>query len=125
MMLMMKKKPELLAPAGDMERLQMALAYGADAVYLAGNAFGMRAFAGNFDRDELALAELAVSLEKKKMEKDTLLAIFDVVEETLRTQLLAHPAQVLPVLERLHQILHASMFHVGTGHLFGWLITGS
>ncbi len=49
-------KPELLAPAGDMERLQMALAYGADAVYLAGNAFGMRAFAGNFDRDELAQA---------------------------------------------------------------------
>ncbi len=53
---MMIKKPELLAPAGDMERLQMALAYGADAVYLAGNAFGMRAFAGNFDRDELAQA---------------------------------------------------------------------
>ena len=52
----MRKRPELLAPAGDMERLQMALAYGADAVYLAGNAFGMRAFAGNFDRDELAQA---------------------------------------------------------------------
>ncbi|HIT01971.1 MAG TPA: U32 family peptidase [Candidatus Enterenecus merdae] len=53
-------KPELLAPAGDMERLRMALAYGADAVYLAGNAFGMRAFAGNFDRPELAQAvELA------------------------------------------------------------------
>ena len=50
------KKPELLCPAGDMERLNMALAYGADAVYLAGNAFGMRAFAGNFDRDELAQA---------------------------------------------------------------------
>ena len=53
---MMMKKPELLAPAGDMERLRMALAYGADAVYLAGNTFGMRAFAGNFDRDEMALA---------------------------------------------------------------------
>ena len=34
----------------------MALAYGADAVYLAGNAFGMRAFAGNFDREGLAAA---------------------------------------------------------------------
>jgi len=42
-------KPELLAPAGDMERLQMALHYGADAVYLAGTEFGMRASAGNFD----------------------------------------------------------------------------
>ena len=53
-------KPELLSPAGDMERLRMALAYGADAVYLAGDAFGMRAFAGNFDRDGLKQAvELA------------------------------------------------------------------
>ena len=43
------RKPELLAPAGDMERLKMAVAYGADAVYLAGTTFGMRAFAGNFD----------------------------------------------------------------------------
>ena len=44
---------ELLAPAGDMERLRMAVAYGADAVYLAGTSFGMRAFAGNFNPDEL------------------------------------------------------------------------
>ena len=47
---------ELLSPAGDMERLQMAVAYGADAVYLAGGQFGMRAFAGNFSREELAQA---------------------------------------------------------------------
>ena len=45
---MERKKIELLAPAGDMERLQMAAAYGADAVYLAGTTFGMRSFAGNF-----------------------------------------------------------------------------
>ena len=44
---------ELLAPAGDMERLEMAVAYGADAVYLAGNTFGMRSFAGNFSPREL------------------------------------------------------------------------
>lgn len=49
-------KLELLAPAGDMERLQMAVAYGADAVYLAGNDFGMRAFAGNFDAEGLCSA---------------------------------------------------------------------
>ena len=49
-------KPELLSPAGDRERLDMALAYGADAVYLAGNAYGMRAFAGNFGREDLAEA---------------------------------------------------------------------
>ena len=50
------KKIELLSPAGDMERLQMAIAYGADSVYLAGTAFGMRAFAGNFSPEELPLA---------------------------------------------------------------------
>ena len=47
------KRPELLAPAGDMERLEMAIAYGADAVYLAGSTFGMRAFAGNFDETSI------------------------------------------------------------------------
>ena len=44
---------ELLAPAGDAERLTAAVAYGADAVYLAGSQYGMRAFAGNFDGDGL------------------------------------------------------------------------
>ena len=52
----MREKIELLAPAGDMERLKMAVAYGADAVYLAGNTFGMRSFAGNFSPEELATA---------------------------------------------------------------------
>ncbi|MEA4895051.1 MAG: U32 family peptidase [Oscillospiraceae bacterium] len=49
-------KPELLAPAGDMERLMMALHYGADAVYLAGTEFGMRAAAGNFDEENMRKA---------------------------------------------------------------------
>ena len=53
---MKKKNIELLAPAGDMERLEMAVAYGADAVYLAGNTFGMRSFAGNFSPEELKTA---------------------------------------------------------------------
>lgn len=48
-----RQKPELLAPAGDMERLRMAVLYGADAVYLAGTDFGMRAFAGNFTPQQL------------------------------------------------------------------------
>ena len=49
-------KLELLSPAGDMERLHMAVRYGADAVYLAGTSFGMRSFAGNFDAEELPRA---------------------------------------------------------------------
>ena len=51
-----RTKPELLAPAGDMERLRMAVLYGADAVYLAGTSFGMRSFAGNFSPEELPRA---------------------------------------------------------------------
>ena len=50
------KEIELLAPAGDMERLKMSVAYGANAVYLAGNAFGMRAAVGNFSEEELRQA---------------------------------------------------------------------
>ena len=60
---MSEKKIELLAPAGDMERLGMAVAYGADAVYLAGTTFGMRSFAGNFTPEEL---KRAVALCHKK-----------------------------------------------------------
>ena len=50
------RKPELLSPAGDWEKLQMAVLYGADAVYLAGTSFGMRSFAGNFSDEELPRA---------------------------------------------------------------------
>ena len=51
-----RKKPELLAPAGDFEKLQRAVLYGADAVYLAGTSFGMRSFTGNFTPEELPKA---------------------------------------------------------------------
>ena len=50
---MTRKKVELLAPAGNLEKLKMAVIYGADAVYLAGQAFGLRAFADNFTGPEL------------------------------------------------------------------------
>ena len=47
---------ELLSPAGDKQKLIMAIEYGADAVYLASTRFGLRTFAGNFDKDELEWA---------------------------------------------------------------------
>src|SRR5699024_794034 len=47
------KHPELLAPAGDLGKMRFAIAYGADAVYLAGQRFGMRAAAANFDDEAL------------------------------------------------------------------------
>ena len=50
------KKAELLSPAGDWSKMRAAVLYGADAVYLAGRQFGMRAASANFDRDELIAA---------------------------------------------------------------------
>ena len=50
------KKPELLAPAGSPEVLRVAVHYGADAVYIGGEAFGLRAKAKNFSREEMAEA---------------------------------------------------------------------
>lgn len=50
------KTPEILAPAGDMERLRYAVAYGANAVYLAGTSFGMRTASDNFTAEELKAA---------------------------------------------------------------------
>ena len=44
---------ELLAPAGDLEKLKIAIDYGADAVYFGGEAFGLRAGAGNFTKEEI------------------------------------------------------------------------
>lgn len=46
-------RPELLAPAGDAERLAAAVEYGADAVYLGSDRFGMRTAAASFGGDEL------------------------------------------------------------------------
>ncbi len=50
------KRPELLSPAGNLEKLKYAINYGADAVYCAMNKFGMRASAGNLTKEELKQA---------------------------------------------------------------------
>ena len=59
------KKPELLAPGGDLERLKIALLYGADAVYI-GGAFNLRANADNFSLDDIKKGtDYAHKLNKK------------------------------------------------------------
>ena len=59
-------KPELLAPAGSREKGKMALLYGADAIYLGGKMFGLRAFANNFSIEEIKeITEYAHALGKK------------------------------------------------------------
>ena len=60
------EKIELLSPAGDMEKLKTAFYFGADACYLAGKSFGLRAFSNNFSLEELKEAvNYAHSLNKK------------------------------------------------------------
>jgi len=60
-------KPELLAPAGNFEKLQAALIYGADAVYFGGKNFSLRAFGDNFSRDEILRAVDFTHAHNKKI----------------------------------------------------------
>lgn len=60
------RKPELLAPGGSLEKVRIAYLYGADAVYVGGREYGLRAFARNLSREELAAATfIAHSMGKK------------------------------------------------------------
>ncbi len=60
------KKPELLAPAGSLEKLKIAFIYGADAVFIGGKKFSLRARASNFDIPEIKKAcDFAHNLGKK------------------------------------------------------------
>lgn len=52
-MLNVKKRPEVLSPAGTLEKLKVAIDYGADAVFVGGQAYGLRSRAGNFSMEEL------------------------------------------------------------------------
>ena len=58
---------ELLAPCGNMEKLKTAIHFGADAVYVGGKDYSLRAFAGNFDREELQAAVEYVHYAGKKL----------------------------------------------------------
>jgi len=60
------RKPELLAPAGSFEKMQAAVRFGADAVYMAGKGFGLRARATNFDYDEMERALSWLHSEDKR-----------------------------------------------------------
>ena len=78
------KKPEILSPAGDPEKLDAAILYGADAVYLAGEMFGMRTASGNFTAEEM---EKAVELAHKNSVK---------VYVTCNTMMRNHDIAALP-----------------------------
>ena len=61
------QSPELLAPAGNFEKLKTALRFGADAVYLGGKSFSLRSFSDNFTDEELKAAAEYVHARGKKM----------------------------------------------------------
>jgi len=61
------KIPEILSPAGNLEKLQFAFAYGADAVYVAGKEFSLRSYAGNLSDEELQKAVELTKANKKKI----------------------------------------------------------
>ena len=63
----MNQKLELLSPAGDMERLKLAVKFGADAVYVGGEMFGMRTNPSNFNSEQLKQAVDLVHKENKKI----------------------------------------------------------
>lgn len=89
----MRSKPELLAPAGDLERLKVALLYGADAVYFGGPSFGLRANAINFTLEEMKEAAIFAHKLGKKVyvtvnivlhnkEAESLVSYLKQIEET-------------------------------------------
>ncbi len=107
----MDKRIELLSPAGDLERLQMAVAYGADAVYLAGNQFGLRAFAGNFSPEELktavelchahgAAAHITCNTMPRNQELDALPEYLEYLQDIGADALIVGDAGVLALAKR-------------------------
>ena len=85
------KKVELLSPAGDLERLKVTLLYGADAVYVGGKSFGLRANATNFTIEELKEGcDFAHKLGKKVyltlnivFHDEDLIQVFDYIQEVV------------------------------------------
>lgn len=87
------KKPELLAPAGDLERLKIALLYGADAVYLGGALFGLRANATNFTIEEIEEGvQFAHQFHKK---------VYVTVNIVLHNKEIAHLIEYLKKLDQI------------------------
>ena len=118
---MTEKQIELLCPAGDRERLEMALHFGADAVYLAGEQFGMRAAAGNFSPEGLREAVRLAHAAGKKVhvtcntlprddELSALPAFLELLEDAGADAVIAADLGVITMVKRYapHAALHVS-----------------
>ena len=60
------RKPEILAPAGSLEKLKTAIDFGADAVYIGGSKLNLRAFADNFTNEQIAEGVKYLMIEEEK-----------------------------------------------------------
>lgn len=118
----MTPKLELLSPAGTLEKLRMAVLYGADAVYLAGSRFGLRSGAGNFTPDEMregvafahahgAKAYLAMNILPRTHEMDDAAAF---VFESLATGVDAVIVSDPGMLDIVRQVSDAIPIHLST-----------
>jgi putative protease len=84
---------ELLAPAGNLEKLKIAIDYGADAVYIAGQQFGLRSAADNFSTSEI---EQAVKYAHDRQRK-----VYITVNAFLHDHELAQLPEFLKILETI------------------------
>ena len=116
------KIPELLSPAGNFEKMQAALRYGADAVYLAGQRFGMRSAADNFTLDELREAVNYAHARGKKVyltlntmpradEYDALRAFLGELRDIPVDAVIVSD---LGVLDTVHELLPNMEIHIST-----------
>ena len=114
-------RPEILAPAGDFEKLRYAVAYGADAVYLSGKSYGMRTASGNFTEDELRQAVaychargvkcfVTVNVMPRSDEIDRLPAYFELLEDIHADAVIIADLGVFPLVQKYapHVHLHVS-----------------
>lgn len=119
----MKEKPtiELLAPAGNREKLETAIHYGADAVYLAGKQFSLRSYSGNFDMDALAdavsfahahgvRAYVACNVYPRNDEEDVIAQYLDAVGEIKADAVIIADPGILMLARRIiaHIPIHVS-----------------
>lgn len=106
-------KIELLAPAGDLEKLKIAVLYGADAVYLGGRHFGLRAGAGNFDESDLAQGVrfahehgarvyVTVNIFAHNRDLGRLPAYLDMICETGADAVIVSDPGVVSIIRKLH-----------------------
>lgn len=116
------KRPELLSPAGNFEKLKAALLYGADAVYLAGQCFGMRSAADNFTVEELYEAAKYTHERGKKLyltlntmpHGDEYAPLREFIREIKDAGIDAFIVADLGVMTTLRQIIPDAEIHIST-----------